>query len=51
MEKEQIQGIVRAFLVVLFILWAFRLVYKFEAHIDATLMLLFSLLIYRSKNH
>lgn len=41
----------RIFLIVLFILWAFRLVVLYEAHLDAIGMLILSLLTYESRNN
>ncbi len=48
MNDKDIRYIVRIFLIIAPIAWAFRLVFYYNAQIDAIFMLLFSLIIYKN---
>ena len=49
MANKELQYIVRVFLIIAPIAWAFRLVVIYNAQIDAIFMLIFSLIIYKNK--
>jgi len=49
-NKEAMANYARIFLMAVFTAWAFRLAIVFNAQIDAIFMLLFTLLIYASRN-
>jgi len=47
MDDRDIKYIVRVFLIIAPLFWAFRMVVKYDANIDAIIMILFSAIIFK----